>query len=552
MTFQKMATRRGMPCLACGLAVLALALGRGSYAAIPQPAEEVVLHVNQGDARAADRNTGSEREPLRTIGEGARRAVANRQRSAATRVVIHPGVYRESVVVDVPSARAAAPPIVFEGTRAGAVIVSGADVLGDWQPAGPPHVYRRRWPYSWGAVEVPRDWAPVARLLRAQPIVLRRELLVVDGQMLEQTLRLDDMRARERTFFVGHSAAGGTETLAWIHLAAGTRIDSALVEAAARPTVFAATGATNLVVRNLVFRHANTPLQDSAVVFDRCASVLVEDCDMSSNNWTGLGVRESRDVTLRRVSARFNGIGGFGVWRVRNLIVDTCEASYNNWRGARGGFTSWAVGQKFLSVHGARFTDYRAVGNHATGLWFDTDNTDVVVERAHLCRNDVNGVSLEASPGPVVIRHSRICDNREAGVFASSASQVTLEDNEIDGNRGEQISAPWLADEHASTEVVNFETGRRAAVQTSHWSMTGNVVSAGGNALLFAIGRWEWFLRTLVSDRNTWRHANNRDVFGVYGRNGSPPSRLDFRRWQLATGVDVRSDFQLGGERSRP
>lgn len=538
--------------LAGSLTVLVLAFGRGPVGAASQPFEEVVLHVNQGNVRAADGNTGSEREPLRTIGEGARRAAANRQRSAATRVVIHPGVYRESVVLDLPIARSAAPPIVFEGTQAGAVIMSGADVLGDWRQAGPAGVYRRPWPYSWDAAIVPRDWEPVARLLRAQPIVLRRELIVVDGEMLEQTLRFDDMRARERTFFVGLSSAGGPETVAWIHLAASTRIDRVLVEAAARPSVFTATGVTNLVVRNLVFRHANTPLQDAAVVFSRCASVLVEDCDMSANNWTGLGVRESRDVTLRRVSARFNGIGGFGAWRVRNLIVEACEASYNNWRGARGGFTSWAVGQKFLSVHGARFSDYRAIGNHATGLWFDTDNTDIAVERAHVCQNDVNGVSLEASPGPVMIRHSRICDNREAGVFASSAAHVTLEDNEIADNRGEQISAPWLADEHVSTEVVNFETGQRAAVQTSNWTMTGNVVSADDTALLLGIGRWTWFLKTLVSDRNTWRHANIRDVFGVYGRNGSPPSRLDFRRWQLATGVDGQSTFQVGGERSRP
>jgi hypothetical protein len=528
---------------------LALALTGPSEPVHPQAAVPATLHVSQRDSRAADANAGSETAPLRSIGEAARRAMANRRQSIGTRVIIHPGIYRERVTLRDARADPAAPPIVFEGTKSEAVVVSGAEVLTGWQRAVDADVYRRAWPYNLSEPPLPDGWEPVAGVFRDRAILRRRELVIVNGQRFEQVLSLVDMRGRERTFFLENNGSRGIAPVMWIHVPEGTRPDQSVIEAGVRPKLLDVDGVGNLTVRNLVFLHAVSGIQDAAVTISGSASVTVEASEISSNNWLGLGAYESRDVTLRQVTANANGAGGFGVWRVRNFVAESSEASYNNWRGGSGGFTSWAVGQKLVSVHGARFTRYRAVGNRSSGLWLDTDNVDVVVEESHLCQNETDGLFLEASSGPIVVRRSRVCDNRDAGVLASAAARVRLEDNVIAGNGREQISIPWLADEHVSTDVVDHETGVSGPVRTRQWSMTGNLVSAEGDAFLIGAASWSWFLDTLTSRSNRWTHTNRPDAFGVHAAKGTPPERLDFRQWRAATDADEGSTFEL---RSHP
>jgi hypothetical protein len=139
-----------------------------------------------------------------------------------------------------------------------------------------------------------------------------------------------------------------------------------------------------------------------------------------------------------------------------------------------------------------------------------------------------------------------MCDNGEAGVAVSSVAGVTLDSNTITGNRSAQIWIPWLADEHEQIAVTDFETGRQLNVQTTRWSLTGNTVRGGLNALLIAPGRWSWFFTTIFSDNNRWQHSERQDSFAFYPRNGDSPTRLNFRQWQMLSNSDAHSSFELG------
>jgi len=72
----------------------------------------------------------------------------------------------------------------------------------------------------------------------------------------------------------------------------------------------------------------------------RFVNILVEDCQFRWNNWGGLGLELSRNVTARRNGANHNGGAGIVTYKTRTLLFEDNETSYNNWRGMKGGFTA--------------------------------------------------------------------------------------------------------------------------------------------------------------------------------------------------------------------
>ena len=179
------------------------------------------------------------------------------------------------------------------------------------------------------------------------------------------------------------------------------------MEVAVRPKLFAASDKTNIVLRGIIFQHANTALDEPAVRFYESSDILVEDCQFRWNNWGGLGLGRSRNVTARRNGASHNGGTGIGTWKTNTLVFEDNETSHNNWRGKKGGFTGWAVaGMKNLYMHGGIFLRHKSVDNQTHGIWFDTDCENILVNEAVFCSNLRYGIYLEANQGPITIRNS--------------------------------------------------------------------------------------------------------------------------------------------------
>jgi len=488
----------------------------------PTSAAAVTFHVANQQTGASDGNPGTDRLPLKTVGRAAEIAVANNARGVPTAVVVHAGTYREAIAIRAQTPTA----ITFQAAEKGAVILTGSDAWTDWQLLRP-GVYRHAWPYRWGVAPIPREWPAV------QEIARRREMIFVNGRLLTQVL--SQAAVTEGAFYVDEQAG-------WVYIwpPAGIDMTRATVEVAIRPRLFTASGA-NLTIRGLTFEHAATFLDGDAVEVSGGANVLIEDTEYRWNNWGGLGIQDSTDVIVRRSIANYNGGRGMSNWRNRNLLYEENETSFNNWRGAWGGFFDWAMGGiKNMRAHGGIWRRHKSVANQAYGLWFDSDNQDVVVEDSVLCNNRLPGLFLEASQGPITVVRSTLCNNERAGVYGNGAEQVMLKNNIFYHNGVAQIE---LGGSKVRDGVDNWETKQIRGLRDQYWTLCGNAVvgltpDAQGPGWGLSVPNWPWFLTTLKSSSNTWWNSKTVTIFRV-----ADSQELDLVGWQRLTGQDANSIF---------
>src|SRR5438067_9938938 len=101
-----------------------------SQANVDESLETATLYVdvNKGN----DSNPGTKQLPLQTIGAAALAAVANNQAGIGTKVIINPGIYRESVTM-IGIGKDTTLPITFEAAVAGKAVMSGADISTGWK-----------------------------------------------------------------------------------------------------------------------------------------------------------------------------------------------------------------------------------------------------------------------------------------------------------------------------------------------------------------------------------------------------------------------------------
>jgi len=489
------------------------------------------LFVNPGNPQASDANPGTRELPFRTISQAVSSALKRRARNTASRIEIYPGVYRESIDLG-PGGNRNAAPIILEGAGNGRVTISGANSWVGWRPLKP-GVWTHQWPYAWGETALPAGWESQ----HLKPIVLRREMIFVDGRALEQVVAPGAMQDQAGTFYVDEASRA-----IYIHPPAGLDAATANVEVAERASLLRIHGQSNIVVRGLTFVDSNAFLQDAAVTVDNSFAIVIDNCAMDWNNWMGLSVRNSNVVTVEHSRANFNGGAGMTLWRVTNLLFTNDQTSHNNWRGAAGGFLGWSVaGLKSLQITNALYRDVVAVGNQSRGVWFDTDCTDIVIDHSYLCRNLTDGIFIEANQGPFAIDSSIICDNRQAGVLSGNSSGITLRGDILYGNGKAQISVSGLYD--TTRPMKEWKSGRTLMLQSENWTLANDVIvsAASGQALIsttLSARLWQAFVSTLNSRGNLWFSPAGRDGFQMAGG-----QRLDLAGWRQATGHDRDSVF---------
>jgi len=484
-----------------------------------------IIHVNIKDAHASDQNPGTERSPLRTIGKAAAAAQENQKKGIGTKILIHPGNYRESVGLEsdgpVPDV-----PIVFEASETGGTVISGSDIWENWRRQPGSNVYQHPWPYTWAMAPYPVGWRGKVVL---EPVVRRREMVFVNGKPLDQVLSEAELKAG--SFYVSEEKK--TVSMRYPN---GVNIDDAVVEVATRSNLFHARGVKNIVLKGLTFQHDTNPIQGYAVTFVGSSKITVDDCRFVRNNWGGLVFHATQDVLVRNSQANYNGGIGMGAWKVKKSLWDKNETSYNNWRGVKGGFTGWAVaGLKHLAMRNAVYLRHRAIGNQTRGFWLDSDNADILIEDAQLCGNLTDGIFIEASQGPITVKDSLICHNRTGdGILTTNSADVTLENSILYGNGRSQIRVTG----NAERSVPNRETGERMALKAERWTLTNNVIVASRpDQLLLDISGWRHFMDSLRSDKNLWYKPGKDPAFRIGSK------ALGFTRWQSTTGRDLASTF---------
>jgi hypothetical protein len=512
----------------------------GQTATFARKPAAAVVEIFVDAASGSDANTGLAGHPLKTLAKACLIIAKNHWNNIPTTVTISPGTYREAIQIAGTSPTTGSP-VTIQATQPGSVIISGADVWTGWQPdTTNSTLLTHSWPYRFGICTVPAGW-PTLR-----EIVLRREMIFLNGKMMTQVLALKDIRAG--AFFVDE-AAGRAYIWPWIPV----DLSKTTIEVAVRPLLFESYQVPHLTVKGLTFEHANSCMstrQRSAVAIVGATDDLLEDTTIDENNWTGLTLYNLTSSTIRQTIVNTNGELGIDGFKNKDITLDEVEASFNNWRGAWGYFMTWETGgAKFLFTHGATFTNFTAIGNQGRGIWFDTDNLDIKIDQAFLSKNRVGGILLEANMGPFSITNSKICQNNQGGIVTNHSEYVTLTGNAIFDNDVSQIDVYGSAGQRTGT---NWETGAKFVAVAQDWKFLQNNIAASTAAqLLFSIHQSpDIFLNSLISDGNTWANPATTTPF-QFEKNGVPVN-VNLSGWQSATKQDSSSTFASSAYKASP
>lgn len=499
---------------------------------LPKPARFDVLHVDASHPGASNSNSGSATSPLATVQEGLNRAQHSRAKGLSVRVIVHPGVYRESLTIATGSQFDEQPVLRLEAAEPGTAVISGSEVWTGWQRVAATDVWYHSWPYAWGLAPVPDGPSP-------SEIARRREMVFVDSAHIPQVLSYAELHPI--SFFVSE-----TEDRLYVHAAGSTDLNARLVEVAVRDRLLWVNGLNNLVVEGLVFQHANQAFYTPAAQIADSRNIEITNVTFRWNNWTGFRLWNASDITLRNSSALHNGGGGIGLGRLSSVRIEDVQTLENNWRGASGGYTGWSVaGMKAMWIRDVLIAQYRSDDNATRGLWLDTDIERVLVDDSQICNNASHGLFVEATQGPVIVEDTLICNNGNAGLLSANATDLALVESTMCSNGFTQILA---SGDEPLRSFTNSGTGERISIPPARdWSISGTTIlddEPDAPLIHFLVGQAfvNEFASTLVSDNNTWWNPNSDQPFGL-----GDLTKADFSSWQKYTNQDMASDFENPG-----
>jgi hypothetical protein len=487
----------------------------------------------------SDGNNGSKTAPLKTIGASVTMALNNNHSSLGSKVIINPGTYREAVVVD-GSKKSTTLPITFEAATNGTVFVSGADLLTGWTVySGNSKIYEASWPYDVAVCPAQAPPAPPQ-----QEIVLRAEMLIVNGTPLTQVLTLTSMLPG--TFYVDD-----THKLIYAYPPSGTNVSTATIETATLPNVLTVSGQSNLVFRGLTFQYANGCPQSAAVlVGGNTTNILFDTDNFLWNNAMGVDFTTVEEFTVQSSVADYNGQVGFASHEVKNSLWQSNTANYNNWRGAQGAFYTWDTGgTKWMWDHDATYKNMVSNFNLANGVAWDTDNENVTFTSGVSAFNIVNGIQIEKTEGPFTVSNSYFCYGnllgigQRGGVAVRNSEQLSLTGTTMYDSLVNQFV---VVGQPGGIEITNWETGQSYNLVTEKFTASGNVFNSSAASVLsdsyLGSSDWTAFVTSIKSNDNTFYGGTDTNGFVV----PTPKSGTDLSlaSWQSETGQDKSSSWK--------
>ncbi len=319
---------------ACGLVLTGLAAGL----------QAATYHVAQ-TAAASDSSAGTEAAPWKTVS----RAASAKELKPGDTVLIHSGVYRESVAVTVSGEPGR--PITFAAAPQERVVIKGSEVvkgrwtrLGDARQQQPdlkepfPHAFRRVWKIRLGEefftdarfqgsyTDKSRRWVSQVfldddhplQMIGPDPIYTNKELgqLTTIGQGLADMIPLSFyFDPKDQTLYLCMGGEPG-----WF-----------CVEVGVRGFALTADNVHDVVIRGLEMRHNRQPGgQWSAVSIGQCQRVVVEDCKIHFADFNGLSLGRCKDCAVRCCDLSYNGCTGMALGFTEECLVEDCTLLFSN------------------------------------------------------------------------------------------------------------------------------------------------------------------------------------------------------------------------------
>jgi hypothetical protein len=496
-------------------------------------------HVTEGqthyiyvDAKSGnDGHSGSQSSPLKTIQAAVDKADSNNVGNIATKIIANSGVYREAVSIG--AYRSTGATVTIQAAVTGGAVIAGSNVLSNWSLTSN-GVYTHTWTPNLGTCAIPSGWPS------SVPTIARRtEMFFVNGQALTQVMSESELRPG--TFFVNE---GGNK--AYVDPPSGTNMSTATVEAAERRETLNISGRKNIVIRGMVFRHAASCINTAGVNVSSSSNILFDSDHALWNNWGGIGIYGTNNVTVQNSVSDYNGGVGFISTNDQSVLFSFNESDYNNWRGGQGALYDWGMGgAKFMYMRSTTVQNHFSYHNQAQGLWFDTDNKNITINNATLSGNHMAALQLEADEGPITLENSRLCGSG-AGVNILNVENLAIKNNTFYNNSGTGIYDPaevFVAGFANGHKITDWLTGAAYNLITKGTVLTGNTFqNAGSGQTVFgtylAGSDWSTFATSLNAGSNKWYDPATTSNFKIVGGKA-----VTLGAWKSATGTDYSSSW---------
>ena len=519
--------------LALILAALAIGGTRARTQATVTENQTTILYVD--GKSGSDTYPGTISSPLKTIQAAISKVNANNQKRIGTRVIVNPGIYREAVSIN-PVSNQTTVPLTVQAAVTGTAIIAASDVLTNWSTdPGYSSAYTTTFSPEKSTCSLPSGWPN-----NFAPIALRTEMIFVNGTPLTQVTTYAQMQPG--TFYRSEGY-----NLLHIWPPAGTNMQTAVVEAAKRQKTMSIVGRSNIVLRGLVFRHAANCINTSGATVTTSSNVLIDSVQALWNNWGGLGVFSSTNFTVQNSIASYNGGVGFQGSKDQFALYNFNESDYNNWRGAQAAFYEWGMGgTKFFQMRNTTVQNHFSYSNQAEGLWFDTDNKNILIDHVTLAGNVTAALQIERDEGPVTLQNSHLCSSGN-GVNILTSEQVKIQNNIFynNGTTNKYQAQIFIAGQPGGKVITDWQTGQSYDLFTKGMILTGNTfVDAVPGQNVFGTylsgNDWSTFANTLNASNNKWYDPTTSNSFKVV--NGK---MVSLAGWQTATGTDYTSSWAL-------
>jgi len=534
---------------------------------------EVTLHVATDSRTMPDGSSA-----LKTIMEALDSARPLLAAGRGVRILIHPGMYKETLVFDVTgeSDLLRDTPLTIEGAGDG-VLISGLspEVFdAEWKPVpGQTDIYMEDWPYPFHLYEGP--WTGMKRPLPGlaarsemlyrlsgkplQPRALEKFLWEggKDGHWVFKGMNALSVLERPDTFAVALSpdAPGAWRGKVFVRTAPGAGVESLrdivlprrLWDGSKTGRLAHFAGKNHLTLRNLTFQHAGTHLLGMALMVQDGGHILIEDCRMINNAGAGLRLHQNRKVMVRRVVCAGNGYNGIG-GNSREVVFEDVDLVSNNWRSSHAGWRNWdSAGVKFGG--GSRDVVFRrcsAVNNADHGFWNDVYVHNILYESCVAWGNAGHGFFLELTGLDAESNRVErsVSAFNGAGVNISSVRKAAVRDSVLYRNKRAQV----ILSEWANRKPTTAEAIDTLEIRGTHME------ADGGSPLLMMTGalarNGEKIAPALLFSGNHYIAAPGRAPFDVSGK---PLDFAGWRNWLKGNGAKAPQDLDsswLGSESS--
>ena len=357
---------------------------------------ETVFYVNgeKGD----DGNQGTREAPFATIRKGIESV-----RKPGSRVVIAPGVYRETEI-DLMAGGTELAPVIIEAEKPGEVIISGSTVLADWKTTSMSDIYVHEWNRIYPVYDT-----------SGNEFACRTDMLYIDGHPMEPVFELSKLHIN--SYFL--SEEGNC-----IYVMTQKSPDSFVAEIP-DPGVdggnnqgaylLNCNGHEYVVLRGITFTNCATTIHYGMVKVGSARHILIEDCAFNNSNGQGLeiehgtGERIAEDIMIRRCSFDQNGYGAIQAgFRTMNIVVENCEFTHTGWKVDWGEYNAPdPATMKMMFMKNVIVRHNRFAGNHDSDLWFDNSNWNVDIDGNSFTDNESEiSIHTEINPFGIQIRNN--------------------------------------------------------------------------------------------------------------------------------------------------